>query len=160
MKHLTKMLFVLCWGIFLASCNKDDGSGTIVDTPTEPGLSIFKGKKVTMKTLRGTVTNEKGEPLAGAMAMAGGKTVTTDGSGLFVLENVSMPENHGFVSITKDGYFSGSRSFAMNTQGTDVTVSMLPRVKVASFSSTQGAMVKLKSGDEMFFGPNSIKVDG
>jgi hypothetical protein len=61
-------------------------------------------------SIQGRVLNEQQQPLQGATVTAGGKTITTDADGSFLLENISVLDDAAMVSVEKSGYFKGYRT--------------------------------------------------
>lgn len=106
------ILYFLAIGLFLTfSCRKD----TIDNNNTDSGLdSPIWGNGISTKVY-GTVTDTNGIPISGALVKAGTSSTSTDRNGVFILSDIHAYKNLGYVSVQKEGYFNGSRSFVPTT---------------------------------------------
>ena len=105
-------------------------------------------------TIQGLVMDDKGAPLADATVFADNQTVQTDRYGLFRFEKVQMKRVGGLVTVTKDGFFDGSRSLAYDKTGTNfMRIRMLKRVLSGTVKSSTGGTVTV--GDASIILPAS-----
>jgi len=109
MMNMFRLLLIgsLAFGLF--SCKKETPLEVHTPDPVPPGLF---GAATTVN-VTGVVLNEAGQPVQGAMVMAGfgSQTTTTDDNGVFQLQGIAGYTKLGLVRVSKNGYFPGSRSF-------------------------------------------------
>lgn len=99
----------------------------------------------------GRVINEWGIPIFNAIVRMGcgqGVTTMTDASGVFMLRDVHAYEELAYLTVEKEGYFTGSRSF-LPTSGTAdavhiVEVTLLQKAMVGSVNGAQGGQVNIE----------------
>ncbi len=106
-------------------------------------------------SVKGSVVDEFGNKVSGAIVTAGSQTVTTDIAGVFILENIDAFEKIGYVKVEKQGYFTGSRSFVPATGGASVTIRLLSNRKSGTISASTGGKVSAE-GVEVNFSPGII----
>ena len=78
--------------------------------------------------------DEKKEPVQGALVTTlSGSIATTDINGEFLLENVMLNKNVGFIKAEKAGYFTGSRTFVVSTTTANNTqIQLIPKTSAGS----------------------------
>jgi uncharacterized protein (TIGR02145 family) len=106
-------------------------------------------------SVKGSVDDEYGNKVSGAIVTAGSQTVTTDIAGVFILEDIDAFEKIGYVKVEKQGYFTGSRSFVPATGGASVTIRLLSNRKSGTISASTGGKVSAE-GVEVNFTPGII----
>ncbi len=157
-KHVRKVILGSVLGIIsLYSCNDDDKNSDTDAFSTESTLSISNVNQTKVSLVSGKVMDEEGEGISSVKITVGDAVVVTNEEGIFSLEEVSLPVNLGVVKAEKEGYFSGSRSFASLESGNEVEITLLKKEKVQSFDASQGASFTLASGDQITFPSNAIK---
>ncbi|MDH7460485.1 carboxypeptidase-like regulatory domain-containing protein [Chitinophagaceae bacterium 26-R-25] len=153
---LLGILFVSC--ILTLSCNRDSNvqpvkpiDSTIVTPPIEPP----KIETVTA-SVHGRITNNLQQPVQGATVIAGGKNATTDADGYFTINSAELGKNAGFVQVSKNGFFPGSRTFIVhpNAENT-VSIQLIPKNTIGSFDNSSGGSVTISSGIGIAFPANA-----
>jgi uncharacterized protein (TIGR02145 family) len=141
-----KLLLFSFSALLFWTCSKNDA-------PSEaPNPETPVGKVST--TLTGIVTNETGQFLQGVSVTVGSRTTTTDKDGLFLIENVEVPENRYYIKATLNNYFeSGSGGIAVKDGVTTVLIKLMsmgtPKDVSATAVSTNvigGATLKFDAG--------------
>ncbi len=129
--------------LFFISCQKE------VSGPGSTPPPAIDQEKVTA-SVRGIVVDENDVPVAGASVTSGSSTTKTDRYGIFSFKNISLSKNNGFVKVTKNGYFSGSRSF-VSVAGRihTVRIKLLTKNNAGSFTGSAGGTVTLSGGAKM-----------
>jgi len=142
--RLTLTLIVLaCITAFLA-CNK------YADTTTYS--NDLPADKLVTASLQGRVLDENGNPVQGAAVTSGTASTTTDANGVFTFANIQMSSRFGFVKVTKNGYFTGSRSILTDAGSSNlVTITLLSRTSKGTFSAAAGGAVVVTQGDTVAF---------
>lgn len=132
--RLTLTLIVLaCITAFLA-CNK------YADTTTYS--NDLPADKLVTASLQGRVLDENGNPVQGAAVTSGTASTTTDANGVFTFANIQMSSRFGFVKVTKNGYFTGSRSILTDAGSSNlVTITLLSRTSKGTFSAAAGGLL-------------------
>ncbi len=99
----------------------DCDSSYVSNTVRLAAHAIDLGDAMTI-AIGGVVRNELGGPVSGATVRAGcgaGVSTTTDHFGVFLLQGVAAYEGLAHVSVEKEGYFTGSRSFVPGENAED-----------------------------------------
>ena len=110
--------------------------------------------------ITGRVLDENRLPVTGAAVAAGTVNVKTDLDGNFTLQNVALSKNAGNVTITKTGYFLGSRTFNVSANTTNyVEVQLIPKTTAGSFTASNGGNITVPTGGSISFQANSIITD-
>lgn len=152
---LATKIFIVS-AILLIACKKEtsfENSKSGIE-----GISIDLSKKINTNVV-GFVTDESGKPVSGAIASAGGVTATTDEFGYFSIE-ASVPEVAGVVSISKNGYFKGIRTFVpTNSAESFVRIQLMSNTKTGSFSAAAGGTVNTADNLILSFPSNAIMYD-
>ncbi|MFW5761426.1 MAG: FISUMP domain-containing protein [Cyclobacteriaceae bacterium] len=126
------LLAILCLGfiLLLQSCG-DDKVEPALD-PTDFELEV--GTPTNIDVI-GMVVDENDNPVADAEVMAGSKSTTTNTQGVFVFENAPAFTDFGTITVKKQGYFDGSRSFIPVDGDNQVKIMMLTRNTAGSFNA-------------------------
>jgi uncharacterized protein (TIGR02145 family) len=147
MKQITLLLFAT---LFLAqSCRKDTNE---VDAPS---LSTVLWGNAQNSVIKGRVVDESDNPVSGALVKAGDATTTTDNMGVFILNNAKVFENLGYVTVSKSGYFPGSRSFTPTEGDNIVNIRLLDKTTTGTISSSVGGTISYQ-GASVVFSANSF----
>lgn len=145
------LLSFLTIAIFI-SCQKDFSGNLPVDQGPLPDLSAKVSSSVS-----GFVTNENNEPVAGANVLAGGRTVTTDEYGYFIIRNVQVVKNAAVVTVNKPGYFKGIKTYiATENKSAFFRIRLIPKNNAGNFSASAGGNVSLSNGLNISFPANAI----
>jgi len=146
-----RAILILALIAIVFSCNK------YKDTTPVPGNGELPEEKTVTASLQGRVVDDGGQPVADAVVLSGSASTTTDEHGVFVFTNVKMSSRFGFVKVTKDGYFAGSRSI-LATAGSEnfVSIKLIPRAAKGSFAVADGGAVAIQTGASVRFDAASI----
>ncbi len=105
-------------------------------------------------SIGGVVKNELGGPVSGATVRAGcgaGVSATTDHFGVFLLQGVTVYEGLAHVSVEKEGYFTGSRSFVPGENAdqaiSQVHITLLQKNMAGTVQSDQRGPSDGRGGD-------------
>jgi uncharacterized protein (TIGR02145 family) len=140
-------------------------SNSLIDSITHTqGLTEFFPNLGGIRTanVMGTVINSIGQPIFRALVKSAysGEETFTDKNGVFFLNNISVFDSLGYITIEKPGFFKGSRSFLPLEQGFNkVEVQLFPKSLSGSFISSNGGVVTAGSLQITFL-PNSIQQNG
>ena len=137
---LTSVIFYSCQKDF----NPDTGGGNI---------NILSSTSV-----EGRVTDETGFPVVGASVKAGINTGQTDKNGMFKIPNASFTTAENFVTVSKNGFFKGSRTFfAREKSNNFVRIQLLRKTISARLDATAGGDAEMRgNGGSVHFEPNSF----
>lgn len=138
--------FILITAIFFACTKTESLSGQYNPGP------------VVTASVKGRITGIDKRPIIGATISAGSTTTTTNINGEFTLNNVQLNKNSGFIKVSKQGYFNGSRTFTVSANTTNfIRVQLIPKTVSGSFNSNSGGTVTVSNGGEISFTASSIK---
>jgi hypothetical protein len=112
--------------------------------------------------LTGLVSNEWGDPVAGAEVSLGDLSTTTNQFGFFLFKNVDLNARGSLVRIRQDGYFPGSRRvFAVNDAVNQVKIELIRKSFEYFFDAQTGGEVVMNGDAKILFAPNAIqRADG
>ncbi|MFD1553738.1 hypothetical protein DNU06_09885 [Putridiphycobacter roseus] len=154
MKNLNLTL-ILSLFLFLgmASCKKDKTEEPTTPSIENPGPNtsanpgvLDLGTSVNAKFFA-QVVDESGFAVENATVKIGNKTTSTDENGIALIESASVKEKLAYMTVTKSGYFLGSRAVKPQTTSTNtVKITLLKLDVVASFNATDPTTVDLSSG--------------
>jgi hypothetical protein len=150
---LKKTLYTLALTLMVVSlicffaCSKSSSSD---HSGTDP--NNIPAEVIVTANLQGRVLDENGEPVQGAAVSCGVATTTTDLNGMFTFSKASMSSRFGFVSVVKQGYFTGSRSIITNGGAYNfVSIQLMPRTSKGGFPASTGGTVTVQAGDTAVF---------
>ncbi len=148
--------------IFFNSCQKDfsyENDGTIVVPNPLDSIVNYTVDDTTqvIASVNGVVLDEYGKPFLGATVNCGNQSIVTNAMGIFFFKNISMSKNNGSVTVTKSGYFKGTRNF-LSVAGKShfIRIQLIKELLSASISSATGGIVDLGSGATIFFPTNAF----
>ncbi|HSF88628.1 MAG TPA: carboxypeptidase-like regulatory domain-containing protein [Saprospiraceae bacterium] len=108
-------------------------------------------------SLAGVVIDENGMPVSDADITLDDESTTSDEKGRFVFRNIAMNKAGTFVLIEKDGYFNGSSRFFPRASSMNyVTIKLLDKTPIGTFSAEAGATVQSSEGISITFPAQSI----
>lgn len=133
------------------ACKKNDGGpGTIPDIPVDDAPTYSA-------SIRGVVVNENDQPVAGATVTSGSSTATTDNNGVFRFNNIQLSAANGSVKVSKNGYFTGVRSFkTISGRIHNIRLKLLPKTSAGNFLAASGGTVSLASGGKLVIPAGAI----
>ena len=153
MKRL--LLFFFAISLAFVACQKNDD--LTPDDPTDPPVIV---KPISASVL-GLVIDEGGQAVADAEVTFGNKSAYTDDSGLFHIENATVPSNRAYVKVEKFGYFLGSRTFRpIENETANVRIKMLTRNISESFTAADGGEIDIEGGSLKFPGGAVVDANG
>ena len=110
----------------------------------------------------GVVRGTNNAPVFNALVRSpfGGEETRSDPNGVFVLNDILVYENQGFITIERPGFHKGSRSFLPLDSGSSrVNVQLLPMTQSGTFNSSTGGSVYTGSL-QLNFPANAIQLNG
>lgn len=126
------MWCVLAACMFLVSCR--NGVLDPQQPASEPTIST---------TIAGVVLDEVGVPLVGATVSVGSASTTTNVMGMYMLSNVTVPQQRACVVVRRSGYFTAARAAWPQSSGTTmVNVRMMRWASTTTFSATKGGGIR------------------
>jgi hypothetical protein len=120
---------------------------------------IPDGNSITVKArIFGIVVDENENPIDGAIVVFRGVQMLTDQYGIFKYEDAIVDSKHNFLTITKEGYFEGARTFRANHSKTiQLKTQLLRKNFNQAFESDQGGTAN-EGNAVLSFSPNSVMV--
>lgn len=116
----------------------------------------FESEAITF-SLSGRVLDKDNQPVNQAEVKIGSGSALTDIDGYFRLNGVRAPKDAAYVTVTKNGYFSGSRTFSATPRAVNfINIRLIPKEITGSFTAASGGLVNLTSGGAINFQPNSV----
>ncbi|MFZ4058797.1 MAG: carboxypeptidase-like regulatory domain-containing protein [Ferruginibacter sp.] len=138
---------------FISSCQKElSDPGGIVPIVVLPDLTT----KIA-STVSGFVTDENNLPVLGATVTAGTATVSTDKYGYFEFKNIQVVKNAAVVTVTKNGYFKGIKTYiATDNKASFVRIKLIPKTTSGTVSAASGGSVTLPNGMKITLPANGV----
>jgi len=146
-------LFPLIIILLLSACQED-----LDMMPSTPIIDIFNlGVVPVNSSVDGQILDTDKLPIVNAMVQLGDLSTLTNKYGLFSFDNVTMNEVGTFISVTKNGYFDGSRRF-FPREGikSKVVIEMIAENFQPIFEASTGGTVVINGTTIVTFSPNSI----
>ena len=160
-KLILSILSGITFSFLFSACQKEvkdptfnpgggGGGGTdttyVVDDATQVTASV-----------NGVVLDENNRPFAGATVRCGNQTMVTNTMCIFFFKNISVSKNNGSVTVTKDGYFKGTKNF-LTAEGKIqfVRIQLIRQSLTATIPSASGGTVDLGSGASIIFPANAF----
>ncbi len=133
--------------IVMIACQKEFSFQNDIET-TEPN---------TITSIAGRITNTDNEPVMGATVKAGTTTATTNINGEFTLQNANVNDKAAYITVHKDGYFTGSRTFIAkaNTQHY-IEIELLEKTQAGTVSAVSGGTAALSNGASVTLPANGV----
>lgn len=132
--------------IFFNACKKNPDA----QAPNEQ--EPFKGSIPDLATkvnasVDGFITDELGNPVAGAIVKGTNVSATTNAFGYFKISNEDFPKSAGFVEAVKTGYFKGVRTFIpVAGEQHFVRIQLIKKTIVGTVDASQGGTVTVGDG--------------
>ncbi len=139
--------------VLLAACQRE------IVLPVTPGSStdVVNDNITVVAGVRGTVIDEAGRPVSGALVTCGVQTQSTDRYGTFSFKNISLSKANGSVKVVKSGYFTHYRTFVTATgRMQQVRIQLLPKSNTGSFDAATGGTVNLPNGVKLVMPPAAV----
>jgi hypothetical protein len=143
--------------LFIASCQKDiEGPNTIIDpviTPTPSDITT----KVTASLISGFVTDGNDVAVKDASVQIGTSNVLTDKYGYFEVRNVQVVQNAAMVTVNKNGFFKGIKTYiATANKAAFFRIKLIPKTVAGTINATAGGTVIVTGGLLISFPANAI----
>src|SRR6185312_17366370 len=111
-KNAAKIIISLI--IIVFACKKND----VIQTNAGTGNG----------SVQGVIIDLNNSPVSNATVKGGTATATTDASGKFTLAKVQFNSDTVVVTVTKDGFFEGSKFFASSSNAvSNVKIQLIPK---------------------------------
>jgi hypothetical protein len=153
------VIFILSLSFFLVTgCQRDlnDPGGNVNPPPPNNGNTVNDNIMV-QGSVRGIVVDENNRPVDGATVASGTNTTTTDRYGTFRFNNISLSKANGYVKVTKNGYFTGSRTFISTAGRThNVRIKLLPKTNAGNFTGSAGGTINITGGGKLIVPANAV----
>ncbi|MFN5620007.1 MAG: FISUMP domain-containing protein [Flavobacteriales bacterium] len=162
-----KSLLYCCLGavmLLLAACKKDEPSVELppAEVPIVPAPDTVDFGSTRTVNVMGVVRDESGNSIAGALVSGlwSNQTTTTDARGFFRLEELVCYETNASITVSKSGYFKGSRTWIPTSGGDNrIEIQLLSDAAVGNFQADQGGSVEAE-GFTLNFPPNGMVLNG
>ncbi len=129
--------------IILSACNKSSQS--------DPGDGNGSG------TVQGVITDLNNSPVSNATVTGGSATATTDASGKFTLTKVQFNSDTVVVTVTKNGFFEGSKKIVSSSNAaSNVKIQLIPKTVLGTFAASSGGDITLPGGGSINFSPGFV----
>ncbi len=129
------------------SCQREpmNSEPTVTDVIIDPPQESING------SVMGIITGNDGEPLANASVSYNGKGYVTDINGSFSIPQGELFRDGTFVTVHKDGFFNGSRTFyPIENEHTNIRIELINRNELGSFKTTQGGKVFIDEPNDAY----------
>jgi hypothetical protein len=113
--------------------------------------SLFSFGNTITSDFAGKVVDSNNNPISGVAITMSGQTTTTDASGNFTLSSISVKENFGYLTATKNGFINGSRTVVPHDGVNNIKIMLLEKNVVATIPSGQSTLVTLPTGTKITF---------
>lgn len=148
---MRKIILLALITLSLFGCKK-------TESPDE-GFNNNPAEQTITTTVAGRVINQMNEPVSGAIVKAGSASAITDIDGEFTLTNARLKEDAAYITVEKQGYFTGSRTFiAKSNDKHFIDVMLLYKSLSGSVNNNNGGTVMLPSGAAVTLPANSVVV--
>lgn len=146
MQRFYFLLLVIC-AVMISACEKERFE-FVKDKVEEYRADVY-----------GIVKDEAGLPVVGAKVSMNGTVTTTDKNGVYLFDGARVNNVQNTVTVTKNGFFEGNRSFLINRNGTArLEHILLAQVFNQSFPAANGGQVK-DGAVTLDFPANAIMVE-
>ena len=118
--------------------------------------------RLTTASAYGFVVDESNNPVSEAVVTLGNKTDLTDENGVFRIDKAQVTENLAQVTVQKEGFFLGSRSFLPRYDNNpNIQIKLLRKTVAGTVESADGGEVKLGTKVTVVFQANAmVRSDG
>jgi len=146
-------LFIPLFLLLLNSCQEDDATVAEENTNSSVTDSEFAknfGSEV-HRDFIGQVVDPDNKPVVNATIKIGSAVAATDKNGVFILNDAAVFERFAYITATKSGYVSGSRSLVPTTGKNNINIMLLPLENTQTITSGTTTEVSLYSGTKVVF---------
>lgn len=150
-----KLKYLLYAATFLLvavlACQKEI-SGTI-DPPTPEVITTVSA------TVVGRIVDENGAPVQGALVKTGVSSAQTNINGEFRMNKAALSDKRAFITVEKNGYFTGSRTFiAKANQKHYIEIQLLPKTNAGNIDAAAGGTITLSNTSVITLPANGVVV--
>lgn len=126
----------------------------VADSPVS--YTVDDATKVTA-SVNGVVLDENNSPFSGATVRCGSQSIVTNSMGVFFFKNISVSKSNGSVTVSKNGYFKGTRNF-LTAAGKShfIRIQLIKETLTATIPASGGGTVDLGSGASIVFPANAF----
>ncbi len=150
---MKKLLFFLCLGLVFGACRKDLDTDLVTTIDSNPPVIQIDVNG----DLAGSVNDEEGNPIVGALVSFNGNSQETDENGLYLFKNISLNGAGTLVYVEKEGYFHTSRRFYPFDNRTNyLEFELLDQQEIGRISANAGGRFTTLEGMSLDFPTNSI----
>ncbi len=151
----TKIFVLLCIIAILGhSCRNDSDDFTVTPPVIEPAVIVTS-------SVLGTVIDNNGISVKGAMVTFEDQVTFTDDNGVFQFNDEQLYSSGTYIKVSKDGFFDGSRRFYASEGNTSIiAIELIPTEEVAEFSSLDGSIISFENVELNFKANSIMKEDG
>jgi protocatechuate 3,4-dioxygenase beta subunit len=137
--NMKNWIYLLLLPLVVFSCRKDVEEITVTDTNYQPPVVEVSG------SILGLVLDERGEPLPDAMVRLGSEVSITNAGGIYRFDNTTLNASGTYVTVSKAGYFHGSKRFyPQNNTTTTVDIQLLPLRTIGTISGETGGSISFE----------------
>ncbi len=103
------------------------------------------GMKYTpQRTITGRITDLNDQPLPDAMVSLGNKSATTNIHGLYTIKYSQFNTDRLKLTVTRPGYFKGSKTFFANSNSTNyLNIKLIPKTVTGTFAASSGGVIRI-----------------
>lgn len=145
------LLLSIFFAFVLNSCNPDDNRHYQSTEPVTDSEFLENFGSTVSRDFLGQVVNTNNEGIQGVSVKIGASTATTDANGIFMINGASVREKFAYITATKAGYLSGSRSLAPTSGKNQVRIMLLEGGTLEIVQSEQVSEVSIYSGTKVKF---------
>jgi hypothetical protein len=151
------LLYLLLAALIGNGCRKNDRGGNNEPDPSVPGLP--KEGVTVSSSVFGRIVDEQDKALAGVAVTGGGKTVTTDANGIYILVDVQLDQARAYITAFKQGFFRGSRIFQPIKNGLSKPplIKLLTQKSIGMIGAAAGGAVESPGGIKIELPANAIE---
>lgn len=155
--HIILSLLIV---LFFSACREDVNEIITTNESPDPDIEIINPEPTVLlnSSVIGTVIGENNLAVEGATVSLNAQTVTTDENGVFIFRNKQMDSKKTYVTVQKEGYFPGSRTFIpFENSFSHVRIKLMSNTPNASISdATTGGEASFQNGTKLVFPDNSV----
>ena len=135
--------------LFILGCNTNDDL-KVDDNPSTDSFSENFGEEINSDFL-GRVLDINGLPINNVDIKIGSSTTRTDQNGIFIIKNATVFEKFAYITSSKTGYISGSRTLIPNNGTNHVEIMMISSAPISVIQSGQSSEVVLSNQTKVIF---------
>ena len=148
-QKMKNLILFLSLVLMFSACRDDQDVMNTTPNVDPPKIKINS-------SVLGSVVNLEGDGVSDALVRYGNLSTFTDDFGVFSFKNVDLYQDGTYITVSKDGFFEGSRRFyPVLNETSHIKVQMLPKTIVGNFSATNGGVIN-SQGVNIQFSENAI----